>query len=154
MKSEITKEDIENNLELNRGWKILVDKFYLIIYGTIFIISLLMAFGIQNVTMITLPEWNTVYTLVNIAISAMSLMAIVQVVYGIRWHTFEFIIFLLILLVSLAVIESFLLLIFPQDYTSMLIHSEIVYRLSFNIFMSIMIGFRILFINKSIEEGL
>lgn len=124
-----------------------LDIIYLFIYLTIFSVSILSLMGFQDIVSYTIPQWNMYYYFSNIIMVFLSSGAVALLLsqrkdYGLIYITF--------------LASFFGLWAFIQGYILIFMNVEggVIFRMTVNIFFTIMLFFRIIFINKFIKWGL
>lgn len=142
------EEIAEKRMQSLKGYSKLIDKMYIILYMIIFIDSVFLALGYQDIITNTISFLNFSYITSNIVICILSIFAIILIMMkDIRTIQYYFVSFFLIFFTTWAVIESYVL-IFESPYT------WFIFRVSLNFFISIMLLFRIQFLNLNIKEGI
>lgn len=122
------------------------DYQYIVLYLYIGIISLFLGLGIQNITFESFQQWNLIYISLNLIISAISFFNIILLMLKKRILEYTFSSFLFIFVLSMSIISILMFVLFPIEGGSL-------FRMSYSIFIPIILLIRILSIKLYIEEG-
>lgn len=135
-----SKEDL---IIILKKYEKYLDLLYLILYILIFIDAILLASGFQNNLLMTIPEWETSYLISNIMIAFLSAGAITLILIQRRKAAYIYSGLLITFFAIWTFLEAYMLLFHLNN-------NEILFRMSFNLFITIMLVFR----NKFIELSL
>ena len=133
---------------LNKYEKYL-DIIYLFLYLTIFSVSTLSLMGFQDIVSYTIPQWDMYYYFSNIIMVFLSSGAIALLLSQRKDYGLVYIAFLALFFGLWAFLEAYILLFHSIGY-------GIIYRMSFNIIMTILLIARFFFIKLilKVEEVL
>jgi len=140
-------EEIEQRIESLGEYVNLVDRLYLILYIIILVDAILLSLGYQDVILTTVPQFDISYIISNIIIAVVSFVAIILILLRKRSLAYFYANFLAIFFAMWTIIEGYVLLFNT-------IEGGIIFRMSFNIFITVMLFFRTKFLNIDIKEGL
>jgi hypothetical protein len=112
-----------------------------------FIIAVLLSLGYQDIVNAIMPSWDLSYLISNLIIAILSIVAVYLTIAKKRVIAFYYVSALALFFVAWTLLEAYILLFHH-------IQGGIIFRMSFNTFISIMLIFRIWFINLAIKEGI